>query len=95
MLMTTLMDVLSSPGFRVTVAESLIRDLGSLSEWFDLWGIKLNASKTKTTIVSRSCTMHPQLSSLTFGRTVLMTNCYIGSDISFQNDLGDASSLGF
>ena len=34
-------------------------------------GIKLNASKTKTKIVSRSRTMHPQSPSLTIGGTVL------------------------
>ena len=54
------MAVVPSPDVRVTVAESLIRDLGGVSEWFDLWGMKLNASKTKTMIVSRSRTIHPQ-----------------------------------
>ena len=48
------------PGVRVTVAESLIRDLGRVSEWSDVWRMKLNASRTKTMIVSRSRTMHPQ-----------------------------------
>ena len=38
----TLMAVVPSPG--VTVAESLIRDLGRVSEWCDLWGMKLNVS---------------------------------------------------
>ena len=57
---STLMAVVRSPGVRVAVAESLIRDLGRVSEWCDLWGMKLNASKTKTMIVSRSRTMHPQ-----------------------------------
>ena len=33
--------------------------------------MKLNASKTKTKIVSRSFTMHPQSPALTIGRTVL------------------------
>ena len=56
---STLMAVVPSPGVRVAVAESLIRDLGSVSESCDLWGMKLNASKTKTMIVSRSRTMHP------------------------------------
>ena len=56
----TLMDVVPSPGVRVAVAESLIRDLGRVSEWRDLWGMKLNASKTKTMIISKSRTMHPQ-----------------------------------
>ena len=54
------MAVVPSPVVRVAVPESLIRDLGSVSEWYDLWGMKLNASKTKTMIVSRSRTMyHP------------------------------------
>ena len=39
------MAVVPSLGVRVTVAESLIRDLGRASEWCDLWGVKLNASK--------------------------------------------------
>ena len=64
------MAVLLSPGFRVRVAESLIRDLGRISEWCDLRGIKLNASKTKTMIVSRSRTMHQQSPPLTIGGTV-------------------------
>ena len=40
--------VVPSPGVRVTVAESLNRDLGRVSDWCDLWGMKLNANKTKT-----------------------------------------------
>ena len=68
---STLMAVVSSPGVKVAVAEFLIRDLGRVSEWCDLWGMKLNASKTKTMIVSRSRTMHPQSPPLTIGGTVL------------------------
>ena len=56
---STLMAVVSSPGVRVKVAESLNRGLGRVSEWCDLLGMKLNASKTKTMIVSRSRTVHP------------------------------------
>ena len=63
------MAVVPFPGVRVAVAESLIRDLGRVSEWCDLWGMKLNESKTM--IVSRSRTMHPQSPPLTIGRTVL------------------------
>ena len=44
---STLMAVVPSPGVRVTVAESLIRDLGWVSEWCDLWGMKLKASKAR------------------------------------------------
>ena len=56
---STLISVVPSPGVRVAVADSLIRDLGRVSEWCDFLGMKLNASKTKTIIVSRSRTMHP------------------------------------
>ena len=49
----------------------MICDLGRVSEWCDLYGMKLKASKTKTMIVSRSRTMNPQSPPLTFGRTVL------------------------
>ena len=35
---STLMAVVTSRGIRVAVAESLIRDLGRVSEWCDLWG---------------------------------------------------------
>ena len=65
------MAVLPSPGVRVAVAESLIRDLTRVSEWCDLCGMKLNASKTKPMIASRSRTMHPLSPPLTVGGTVL------------------------
>ena len=66
-----MIDDVPSPGVRVTAAESLSRDLVKVREWCDLWGMKLNASKTKTMIVSRSLTMHPQSPPLTIGGTVL------------------------
>ena len=65
------MAVVPSPGVRVAVAESLTRDLGRVGEWCDLWGMKLNASKAKTKILSRSHTMHPSSPPLTIGGTVL------------------------
>ena len=68
---STLIAVVPSPGSRVTVAESLSRDLVKVCEWCDLWGMKLNASKNKTIIVSRSCTLHPQSPALTVVGTVL------------------------
>ena len=55
---STLIAAVPSPGLRVAVVGSLSRDL--VNEWCDLWVMKLNASKTKTMIVSRSRTMHPQ-----------------------------------
>ena len=68
---TTLIAVVPSPVLRVAVAESLSRDLMKVSEWCYLWLMKLNGSKTKTMIVSRSSIMHPQSSTLTIGGTVL------------------------
>ena len=41
---STLMAIVPSPGVRVTLAESLICDFIRVSEWCDLWKIKLNAS---------------------------------------------------
>ena len=67
----TLIADVSSPGVRVTVAESLRRDLVKISEWCDLRGMKLNASKTKTMIVSKSLTILPQSPAMTIGGTVL------------------------
>ena len=77
---STLMAVVPSPGVGVVVAESQISDLYRVSEWYDLWGMKLNASKTKTMMVSRSRTMQPQSPPLTIGGTVLwslMTLLYL------------------
>ena len=68
---STLMAVVPSPGVRATVVESLIRDLGRVIEWCNRLGMKLNVSKTKTMIVSRSRTMHSQSPPLTIGGTVL------------------------
>ena len=45
---STLIAVVPSPGFRVTVAESLSHDLIKVSQWCELLGTKLYASKTKT-----------------------------------------------
>ena len=65
------MAVVPSSGARVTVAESVNRDLIRVNAWCDLLGMKLNASKTETMIVSRSRTMHIQSPPLTIDRTVL------------------------
>ena len=54
----------------------MICNIGRVSERCDLWGMKLNASKTKTMIVSRSRTMHPQSPTLTIGATVLKLSDY-------------------
>ena len=58
---STLVAVVPSPGERVAVSESMNCDLNKVTVWCNLCRMKLNASKTKTMIVSRSCTVHPQL----------------------------------
>ena len=93
------MAVVPSPGVRVAVAETLIRDLGRGSEWCDPWGMKLNASKTKTMIVSRSRIMHPQSPPLTIGVTVLkesddlvILGVTFDSKMTFEKHLRSVSS---
>ena len=73
---STLVAVVPSPGERVAV-ESMNHDLNRVSVGYNLWGMKLNASKTKTMIVFRSCTVHPQLTPLTLVGTVLKETAYI------------------
>ena len=68
---STSIAVVPFAGVRVTVAESLSRDLVKFSEWCNLWGMNLNASNTKTMIVYRSRTMHPQSPALTIVGTVM------------------------
>ena len=68
---STLVAVVPSPGERVAVSESMNRDQNKISVWCDLLGMKLNESKSKTMIVSRSRTVHPQLTPLTVDGTVL------------------------
>ena len=67
----TLMAVVLSPDVRVAVAESLNPDFSRVSEWCNLLGMKLNASKIKALVDARSRTMHPQSPPLTIGGTVL------------------------
>ena len=102
-----LMAVVPFPGVRVTVAESLISDLDRVSEWCDLWGMKLNASETKGMIVSRSRTMHPQSPPITIGGTVLkksddlvILGVTFDSKMTFEKHLrlvsrADSQRLGF
>ena len=95
---SSLMAIVPSSGVRVTVEESLIHYLGRVSKWCDLWGMKLNACKTKTMIVSWLRTMHPQSPLFNYWQNCtegVWWSCYIGSDIWIQNDLWEASSLGF
>ena len=96
------MAVVPSPGARVTVAASLNRDLVRVNACCDLWGMKLNASKTKTNIVSRSRTMHPQSPPLTIDGTVLkesddldILGVTFDSKLTFEKHLRSVSRAAF
>ena len=47
------------------------RDLNKVSVLCDMSGMKLNTSKTKTMLISRSITVHRQLTTLTLDGTVM------------------------
>ena len=68
---TTLVATIRSPEMRVHVAHSLNRDLERIRLWCNRWGMKLNSSKTKTLVISRSRTNEPPHPSLCIGNDVL------------------------
>ena len=68
---STLVTVVPSISETITVTESLNNDLSRVIMWCDLWGMKLNASKTKTIMISKSRTIHPQSTTLTLDGRVL------------------------
>ena len=96
---STLVVVVLSPGERVVVSESMIRYLNRVSVSCNLWGMKLNVSKTKTMIVSRSRTVHPQLTPLTLDGAVLKESADLvilevtfDAKMSFEKHLHSVSS---
>ena len=96
---STLVAVVLSPGERVAVSESMNCDLNRVSVWCNLWGMKLNASKTKTMIVSRSRTVHPLLTLLTLDGTVLKESADLvilgvafDAKVTFEKQLRSVSS---
>ena len=96
---STWVAVVPFPRVRVMVAESLIRDSGRVGEWCDLRRMKWSASTTKTMIVSRSRTIHPQLPRLTINETVLKESeaalkeaeVTYDSKMAFEKDLRSVS----
>ena len=69
-----------------------------VTEWCDLWEMKLNASKTKTMIVSRSRAMHSQSPALTIGGTMqkesddlVISGVTLDSKMTFEKHLRSVS----
>ena len=72
----------------IGVEESLSRVLVMVSERCDLWGMKLNASKTKIMLIYGSCTMHSLSPALTIGGTVLNeSNDLVIFGVSFDSKM--------
>ena len=84
---------------RVAVSGSMNLDLNNVSVWWNLCGMNLNASKTKTIIVSRSHTVHPLLTPFTLDGTELKESAdLVISGVTFDakiDDLREAPSLCF
>ena len=57
---TSLYAHITSPAMRLGIADSLTEDLNKIQAWCLQWGMKLNPSKSKEMIVSRSRTRFPE-----------------------------------
>ena len=68
---STLVAVIPKPSDRPRVEASILRDLQAISGWCDRWCMKLNPSKTKSLVVSRSRTPFPPHGSLVFDGAII------------------------
>ena len=95
----TLKAVIRSPQQRHEVAQSIDRDLERIQVWCSRWGMKLNSSKTKTLLISRSRTVVPPHPQLFIGNTPLAESDFLtilgvtlDSRLSFQQHLINVSA---
>ena len=96
---TTLVAVVRSPEMRSQVAISLNRDLERIGQWCSQWGMRLNSSKTKTMLVSRSRTNEPPHPPLSVGNTPLAESEFLtilgvtfDSHLTFEKHLSNVSA---
>ena len=96
---TTLVAVVRSPEMRNQVASSLDRDLERVRNWYSRWGMKLNSTKTKTLLVSRSRTNNPPHPPLSVGNTFLAESEFLtilgvtyDSHLTFERHLLNVSA---
>ena len=80
---STLAAVVPSPTERVAVTESMNRDLNRVSVLCGPWEMKLNVSKTKTILVSRSSSSSPvnSIDSVWNCAEGICRPCHIGGDV--------------
>ncbi len=95
---STLVSVIDSSADRLTIAQSLDKDLERISEWCSAWGMKLNAEKTKTMIISRSRTTLSPSPLLTLNNVILQESsdlCILGvnldSKLTFERHIRSIS----
>ena len=91
------MAVVPSPGARVAVAESLIRDLGRVSEWCDLWGMNWMRVRPRLWLsrgLPQCIHSHHHYYWRNWAEGIRWP-WYFGSDIWFKDDLWEAALLGF
>ncbi len=91
---STLLAEVKHRDMRVSVTESLNRDLQRISDWCVMWGMKLNANKTKTMIVSRSRTLLPGFPNLVLSGVnlvessdLLILGVHFDSKFTFETQL--------
>ena len=61
---STLVIHVPHPSVRVAIVGTLNRDLESIADWCDRWGMAVNPSKTKALVTSRSRTKSPEFPGL-------------------------------
>ena len=95
----SLVAVIKSPQQRSVVSQSINRDLETIHNWCDRWGMKLNPSKTKTLLVSRSRTEEPPHPLLRIGNSELAESDFLtilgvtfDSHLTFQKHLMNVSA---
>ena len=95
---TSLYAQIPSPAMRPNVANSLIDDLNKIQSWCLQWGMKLNPSKSKEMIVSRSRTHFPEHPNLSINGALInkvdqlkLLGVTLDSKLTFETHLRDMS----
>ena len=88
---TTLYVAVCSPDDRTAKADMLCRDLLRIKSWCERWGMRLNPSKSRSLIISRSRTLlpqHPVLNigndSITDSSTLKLLGVTLDSKLTFE-----------
>ena len=95
---TSLYAHIPSPAMRLDVANSLNEDLSKIQSWCLQWGMKLNPSKSKEMLVSRSRTRFPEHPNLSINGALInqvhqlkLLGVTLDSKLTFETHLRDMS----